>query len=340
MDLHYVAMPMNPTICVYPVNGQYQFLPRLLFYFLFLFGVVWRKQGWLLVGALVSSLTYAGATAVHAIILAGFSYEAAFDLDALPCAMILTFSVLVSIALLRCPTTWHCPGARWIFPTWITLVSTGLTCAVVALFRYGTLVSEASCRSETGGAVLMSPFDFSRGDTFNCTYACFSSASQLRDSDTIRAMFLDRLDAPISLRYIHVALAGIAFITMCSSSAQAWLTSLNCASKPRTNCYIADNIWYRLAIFLLVIQVVLSESAMHLEPSIPVSESLGYVGQWAPWVVAGLVLLAGILNRCDRGKNDEGAWCSEYKDSPDETNLQTSPTIAANAGTLTTTVHL
>lgn len=60
----------NQVDCIYPISGQYGFLPRLLYYCLLLFAVLNRKQVWLIAGALASALTYSGTAAIHAFVIA------------------------------------------------------------------------------------------------------------------------------------------------------------------------------------------------------------------------------------------------------------------------------
>ncbi|KAI9761905.1 MAG: hypothetical protein M1840_001521 [Geoglossum simile] len=56
--------------CIYPVSGQYGRAPRALYYALLLFVLIYRRHIWLAAGAAASCITFGGATAVHAFILA------------------------------------------------------------------------------------------------------------------------------------------------------------------------------------------------------------------------------------------------------------------------------
>ncbi|KAG4423920.1 hypothetical protein IFR04_002915 [Cadophora malorum] len=58
--------------CVYPMSGQYGRAPRALYYFLLVFVSIVRKENWLTAGAAATCLTFGGAAAIHAIILASY----------------------------------------------------------------------------------------------------------------------------------------------------------------------------------------------------------------------------------------------------------------------------
>jgi hypothetical protein len=55
--------------CIYPVSGSYDFLTRLLFYFLLFFALLYRRHTWVAVAALGTAMTYSATTAVHALAL-------------------------------------------------------------------------------------------------------------------------------------------------------------------------------------------------------------------------------------------------------------------------------
>jgi hypothetical protein len=57
------------VLCVYPISGSYDFLPRILFYMLLLFALLYRRHTWVAVAALGTAMTYSATTAVHAFAL-------------------------------------------------------------------------------------------------------------------------------------------------------------------------------------------------------------------------------------------------------------------------------
>jgi hypothetical protein len=55
--------------CIYPLSGQYDILPRGLFYLLLIFSVLFRRHNWLATAALGTAMTYAAVSAVHMLAL-------------------------------------------------------------------------------------------------------------------------------------------------------------------------------------------------------------------------------------------------------------------------------
>jgi hypothetical protein len=55
--------------CTYPLSGQYDILPRGLFYLLLIFSLLFRRHNWLATAALGTAMTYAAVSAVHMLAL-------------------------------------------------------------------------------------------------------------------------------------------------------------------------------------------------------------------------------------------------------------------------------
>jgi hypothetical protein len=55
--------------CMYPLSGQYDMLPRGLFYLLLIFSLLFRRHNWLATAALGTAMTYAAVAAVHMLAL-------------------------------------------------------------------------------------------------------------------------------------------------------------------------------------------------------------------------------------------------------------------------------
>ncbi|KAK2803546.1 hypothetical protein FQN50_006981 [Emmonsiellopsis sp. PD_5] len=58
-----------PVNCIYPLSGQYGYLPRLLYYLLLVFSLLFRRHTWLSTAALGTAMTYAATAAIHLFIL-------------------------------------------------------------------------------------------------------------------------------------------------------------------------------------------------------------------------------------------------------------------------------
>ncbi len=67
-----VFQPSNFRVgvwCSYPLSGQYDVLPRGLFYLLLIFSLLFRRHNWLATAALGTAMTYAATSAVHLLAL-------------------------------------------------------------------------------------------------------------------------------------------------------------------------------------------------------------------------------------------------------------------------------
>ena len=58
-----------PVLCTYAINGAYGFYPRLLYYVLLAFSLIFRRHIWLSTAALGTAMTYAATAAAHSFAL-------------------------------------------------------------------------------------------------------------------------------------------------------------------------------------------------------------------------------------------------------------------------------
>ncbi|KAI9813791.1 MAG: hypothetical protein M1827_003581 [Pycnora praestabilis] len=127
--------------CIYPISGQYGVMCRILYYFLLVFALVVRNQKWLAAGALASALTYSGAAAIHAFILAGFWHSGDHqftdtDIWALWC--ILSTGCTIAVPLLLWSSTLRNERAsRPILVGWALLVGAGAISIYVMFIQSG-----------------------------------------------------------------------------------------------------------------------------------------------------------------------------------------------------------
>src|SRR5690242_11962880 len=85
--------------CVYAISGTYGFLPRLLYYITLAFAIFGRHREWLIIGALVTAMTYAGTTAIHQMALVT-SKQGVYDLDILGGWAVLSSGALAYISFM------------------------------------------------------------------------------------------------------------------------------------------------------------------------------------------------------------------------------------------------
>src|ERR1700754_2001180 len=107
-SLNLYSNPSGPPVthvnCVYAISGSYGLLPRLLYYVTLVFAIFGRRTEWLIIGALVSALTYAGTTAIHIFALVA-SKSPVFDLDIMAAWAVLSTGALAYIGIIHWSTT-------------------------------------------------------------------------------------------------------------------------------------------------------------------------------------------------------------------------------------------
>ena len=69
------------TSCTYPLSGQYDHLPSILFYVLLVAAILFRRNSWVVSAALGVTMSYSAAAAVHFFILLGFHGFHIGDID-------------------------------------------------------------------------------------------------------------------------------------------------------------------------------------------------------------------------------------------------------------------
>ncbi len=185
--------------CVYPISGTYGLMPRLLFYVTLVAAIFGRSREWLIIGALVSALTYAGTAAIHMMTLVR-SRVGVFDLDIMVSWAILSTGALGYIGMMHWSTTLRNSRAKVVMILWGILVGMGLIFGRALLFDAVLSPPEPACYS-TDGKLLVWPVELISSG-FNCTYKCFGLSRPLRQRSEIQAVPHRMLDN----KYTHLAL--------------------------------------------------------------------------------------------------------------------------------------
>ena len=150
----------DDLLCAYPVSGQYGYAPRILYYTLVGIVVLIRKQVWLAAGASAYIMTYAGAAAVHAIVLCSIHASSTswlpagrvwlgngqsiwvqglvLDLDTDATLAIVGVGFLMLLPLAVYSTTFQRSGAKPILAAWGMLMLIGAICCLVTLYTVNT----------------------------------------------------------------------------------------------------------------------------------------------------------------------------------------------------------
>lgn len=169
------------VLCVYTLSGSYATLQRILYYVLLAYGVLGRRQPWLVTGALVGSMSYGGAAALHSIILVAQSRSRfALDLDIYGVFAVTSTGVLLTAPLLAFSSTLRTVGreVQTIVVLWSLLMLLGAILSVCCIYAKETFVQAPTCLPP-GGEEILSAVSVFPSPTDNCTYACFPEAHRL-----------------------------------------------------------------------------------------------------------------------------------------------------------------
>lgn len=142
--------------CVYRISGQYNNIPRWLYYSLLVTVIVLRRQHWLAVGAAATCLTYGGGAAIHAWILACMRLypssqvldgvvqlpngqehwisAAVLELDNDGALAVVGAGFLITLPMALWSSQFRRSAAKPILVLWTVLMSIGMICCLVSLY--------------------------------------------------------------------------------------------------------------------------------------------------------------------------------------------------------------
>ncbi|KIY01486.1 uncharacterized protein Z520_03038 [Fonsecaea multimorphosa CBS 102226] len=179
--------PVTEINCVYPISGTYGLLPRLLYYVTLVFAIFGRRTEWLIIGALVSALTYAGASAVHLMALVT-SKTGIFDLDIMAAWAVLSTGALAYIGIIHWSSTLRGTRARVVMICWGFLVGTSLIFGRSELFDTPLDPPEPACYSPQGMLLEYPIQKWMNPDFANCSYSCFNITKPMRQASEVMAI--------------------------------------------------------------------------------------------------------------------------------------------------------
>lgn len=203
--------------CVYPISGTYGLLPRLLYYITLVLAIFGRSREWLIIGALVSALTYAGTAAIHLMALVR-SKRGVYDLDIMAAWAVLSTGALAYVGIIHWSSTLRDSRARVVMICWGVLVGIALIFGRAILFDTPLSDPEPACYSSTG-ILLEYPVQLLSND-FNCTYQCFSLSRPMRHQSEILALPHRLLDNQYT-RLAYVLVGPIQFAAYAAISLDA-----------------------------------------------------------------------------------------------------------------------
>ncbi|KAL2844130.1 hypothetical protein BJY01DRAFT_248254 [Aspergillus pseudoustus] len=340
------------VLCVYPLSGVYAPLQRILFYVLLSFGVIGRRQRWLVAGALASAMTYCGAAALQSFFLLAKARSSVVDLDIYGVFAVTSTGFMLTAPLLAWSTTLQTAEReiRLIISLWSTFIALGAVLATAGIY----------VRASGEGAVCFDPeadINSAVSTLYNasteCSYACFAEKHPLFRSASDTVAWKNQLDAPRDITAVFLP----TFAASIPSAIIVWIWVLRKGNsylmqpppvfsrlelgwvgarlfgKQREDRIVSSRIQstppipYRYSKLVLayqyyfilgssgafVVNLVLNEVRLR---SLPTNEMPYEVGQWGPWVGVGLILLAELLNRVMKRKWPENVHYGDEEELP------------------------
>ncbi|KAL2827395.1 hypothetical protein BDW59DRAFT_179154 [Aspergillus cavernicola] len=344
-----VAAQSDPDVlCVYPLSGVYTPLQRILFYVLMVFGVLGRRQRWLVAGALASAMTYCGAAAIHSFILIAKARSSSVDLDIYAVFAVTSTSIMLAAPLLAWSTTLQTAEreVRMIILLWTLLTAVGAVLATAAIYIRGGVESPTCFTSFEDISSAASTLQAASG---NCTYVCFSEERPLFRSPSDILAWKNQLDIPSQITSVFVP--TVAASIPCSIITWVWIirkgrtyllrpppvfTRLELGwvgewlfgrgrrgpiSPPEITHYPEAVRYPRLLLayrsYFVVgsfgafgVNIVMNEIRLR---TLPTNEMPFEVGQWSPWVGVALVLLGQLVSQLSK-KTETPKSDREYED--------------------------
>ncbi|ETI28365.1 hypothetical protein G647_00814 [Cladophialophora carrionii CBS 160.54] len=210
--------PVTHINCVYAISGTYGLLPRILYYVTLVFAIFGRRSEWLVIGALVSALTYAGTASIHIMALVTSKVDV-FDLDIMAAWAVLSTGALAYIGIIHWSSTLRDSRARVVMICWGVLVGIGLVFGRAELFDTNLTPPEPACYSSTG--MLLESRMQLIDPGFNCTYKCFDVTKPMREMSEILAVPQRVLDDSRYKTLTYVLVGPIQFAAYAAMSIDA-----------------------------------------------------------------------------------------------------------------------
>ncbi|KAJ0421237.1 hypothetical protein BJY00DRAFT_323286 [Aspergillus carlsbadensis] len=188
-------------LCVYPLSGVYAPLQRILFYVLLSFGVIGRRQRWLVAGALASAMTYCGAAAIQSFFLIAKARSSVVDLDMYGVFAVTSAGFMLTAPLLLWSTTLQTAEReiRTIISLWSLLIVVGAILATAGIYIRAEAAGPACLSPDRSDLDVTSAVSTLYNASGDCTYACFAEKRPLFRSGSDVVVWKNQLDAPNDL---------------------------------------------------------------------------------------------------------------------------------------------
>ncbi|CEL08534.1 hypothetical protein ASPCAL11683 [Aspergillus calidoustus] len=191
------------VLCVYPLSGVYAPLQRILFYVLLSFGVIGRRQRWLVAGALASAMTYCGAAAIQSFFLIAKAKSPVVDLDIYGVFAVTSTGFMLTAPLLAWSTTLQSAEReiRMIISLWSLLIAIGAILTTAGIYIRADSEGPECFGPESDITSAVSTLYNASTD---CTYACFAEKHPLFRSGSDALAWKNQLDAPRDITAVFV----------------------------------------------------------------------------------------------------------------------------------------
>lgn len=291
--------------CVYPMSGQYGFLPRLLFYACLIFASTMRRSGWFTSIVLGLAMSYSATAFVHVIVIyATHGWNPPIlDLDVLGIFLLAAavVSMYPALAILRRPK-YMSLAVHVVVGFWWHMMS--FVSGLVSLFLRNfdniqhNSYSEVACylRDNT---LLTSLAQLNGTRDLECIYDCFlARKSMLKTQDAVTVMWGFPNNKVVEWGLTIGAVLSLLMMLLGSNMQiypriSKWLEVL--LLKPVYSVYNQD----KPAIMTPVVCICFISMAPWVITieyslwSIPVEEMSFAIGQWGPWVAVLFSIIGG-----------------------------------------------
>ncbi|KAJ7058782.1 hypothetical protein C8F01DRAFT_1255195 [Mycena amicta] len=316
----------SPTfLCAYQMSGSYHVMQRLLLYFLFFFGILglFTASNWMTGPFLGAAMAYAGATAIHAVVILVASCQASqtgtIDLDGLPIFQILSVSLYLSAPLLmgwsRLRThTGNTSSSVIVVCIWAMLIIVGFMCS---LGTSSTVIEPCAPHNTTlsdGSIRTLSPI------ITECAALCTRKSSILRDLGEAQM-----LSSSITAFHIFGLLWSAGILVGCVCATGIVVMTVNAIFRPthgdiftgfsalehrpptRDDAFIMFVTLLLLvaAPMALLLQLIIGEWQLERTKGVLPSEKPYAIGQWGQWVIVGLACAASVFSAMKHGEERE-----------------------------------
>lgn len=296
--------------CVYPMSGQYGFLPRLLFYCCLILASTTRRSGWFTSIVLGLAMSYSATAFVHFIVIYAThgGNPPILDLD------LLSLDLLAAVSVSMCPALCVLHYQRYMS----LAVKVVVQCWWFIMFFLDILVrlllnnlnnlqynnnSEVACYLPDN-TLLTSLAQLNGTRDLECIYDCFlTRKSVLRTQDAVTVMWGNPTNSKMGQRGLTTGNSFLSLMVVLWFHMQTYPRTLKrlraLLFKPVYSVYNKDK-QAILTPMACICLITMAPWVIKIEYSLwstPVEEMSFAIGQWGPWVALLFSIIGGAVYR-------------------------------------------